>query len=227
MKIYYVCRLSVCLIITLLVIISGCSSTQLSKFYLLQPMSDTETKSHLRTSKPGIIIGVGPVEFPDYLNRPQIVTRVGSNELRLSEFNRWAESLEENFSQVLAENLAKLLSTDSIFLYPWTGSAQIEYQVEVHVIRLDGVPSGEISLKVHWTLIDGDGNTILLMKRSNFIEPVSGQGYGELVAAKSRALASLSLEIAKDIRTISQKHSEAKTETKKGLYPALESNVLK
>ena len=59
-------------------------------------------------------IGVFPVAMPDYLDRPQVVTRVSENEIKLDEFNRWAEPLKENFYTVLVENLSTLLSNEKI-----------------------------------------------------------------------------------------------------------------
>ena len=47
----------------------------------------------------GLAIGVGPVELPEYVNRPQIVTGDSGNELRRAEFEQWAEPLETNFTR--------------------------------------------------------------------------------------------------------------------------------
>ncbi len=40
-----------------------------------------------------------PVEIPNILDRPQIVTRIGPNKLKIDEFHRWAGRLEEDFAQ--------------------------------------------------------------------------------------------------------------------------------
>jgi len=71
---------------------------------------------------------VGPVELPEYLDRPQIMTCESRNELQFAEFDRWAGSLEKAFSRVLAVNLSILLSTDRVAVYPWK-TTPIDHQV--------------------------------------------------------------------------------------------------
>ena len=58
----------------------------------------------------------------------------------------WAEPLQENVSSVFAENLARLLATESIFLNPWPGSATLDYQARVDVQHFDGWLGGESTL---------------------------------------------------------------------------------
>jgi len=75
------------------VILAGCASSQPSRFYQLNPMPNQTTPvSHLSASH-NIVLAIGPLRIPDYLDRPQIVTRSGKNELKLSEFGLWAGSL--------------------------------------------------------------------------------------------------------------------------------------
>ncbi|GAB6190600.1 PqiC family protein [Desulfocastanea catecholica] len=59
-----------------------------------------------------------PVEIPDYLNRPEIMTRKGRNTVELAEFNRWAGSFKESITAVLAENLGLLLGSDLVYVPP-------------------------------------------------------------------------------------------------------------
>jgi len=147
-----------------------------------------------------MIIGVGPVELPEHLERPQIVTRVSSNELYLSEFNRWAEPLEENFSNVLAENLSLLLSTDKVLVYPWIGNLEVKRQMRVNIRQFDGLPGGKVLLKVLWGLKDEDGKYMFSIKKSSFSTP-AGKGYPEMVEAMNRVLGDFSREIVKEIKS--------------------------
>jgi uncharacterized lipoprotein YmbA len=146
-----------------------------------------------------MIIGVGPVELPEHLERPQIVTRIGSNELYLSEFNRWAEPLEENFSNVLAGNLSLLLSTDKVLVYPWIGNLEVKRQVRVNIRQFDGLSGGKVLLKVLWGIKDEDGKFLFPIKKSSFSTP-AGKGYPEMVEAMNRVLGDFSREVAKEIK---------------------------
>jgi uncharacterized lipoprotein YmbA len=149
------------------------------------------------------------VVFPSYLDRPQIVTRKGTNELHVAELDRWAEPLKENFSRVLVENLSALLQTEHMLLFPWKGSAPPVYSVAVDVTRFEREPGGSVVFRARWTLTREKERKVLARKTSTFTKPVGKDGsYGELVAAKSEALADLSAEIASAIRAAPREAAE-------------------
>src|SRR5919109_1073251 len=103
-------------------LIGGCAS-QPSRFYLLSAPPSAEPVPLGTSGGQGATIGVGPVTLPRYLDRPQIVTQTSPYELKLAEFDRWAEALDINFSRVLAENLSLLLPTARVVLAPWPRAA--------------------------------------------------------------------------------------------------------
>jgi len=147
----------------------------------------------------GLRLGVGPVALPERLNRPQIVTRVGENEVLLSEFSQWAEPLEDNFAAVLTENLSRLIPTDRVVVYPWPKRTEIDLKVEVEVIRFAGQPGGNVALAARWRLARGNGAEALPLRLSSYEEPVGAKNAEALVAAMSRALGALSGDIASAI----------------------------
>jgi hypothetical protein len=153
-------------------------------------------------------IGVGPVELQEYLNRPQIVTRQSPNRLELAEFDRWIEPLKKSLPRILAENLSALLGTERVAVFPWKNSTKIDYQVVVTVIRFDGEPGVNAMLVARWTILERESRATLLSRKSEIAEPVDAEGYEALVSAKSRALATLSREIAAELRTLSQDASD-------------------
>ena len=179
----------------------GCGTSQPSHFYLLRSLSPDSVSSLSEPKQSNISLGLGPITFPKYLDRPQIVTKASAHEVELAEFHKWAEPLNENVSHVLAENLSALLSTDRIVQYPWKRPDQPDYQLSLNVIQLDGKKNQEAKLKVRWTLTGDDGNTLLLQKTSQFSEILRSPEYEELVEAMSHMLASLSEEIAAAIKS--------------------------
>lgn len=179
-----------------LLVQTGCGTSKPSRYFLLSALGPTESEKEDR----GVSVGIGPVDFPEYLNRPQIVTRSSRNRLYLGEFDRWAEPLEQNFTRVLAENLAVLLSTDDVVEYPWKRSAGIDYQVLVTVNRFDATRSGDTVLHVRWTVRDADGHTIVPPRASRIAKPVASADYEAIVKAGSRALEELSRQIATAIQ---------------------------
>jgi hypothetical protein len=173
-------------------LLAGCSSSPATHFYVLSAVP-SPTSIAANGAEPAV--GVGPVELPEYLDRPQIVTRSGQNELNLAEFDRWGESLKDNAAEVLAENLAILLPSKKISVYPWKRATQINYQVAAKITRFDRAENGETVLRVRWTLLDGSG-TELLSRESRYAESAAGADYGATVAAMNRALAQFSREVA-------------------------------
>lgn len=179
-----------------LLVQTGCGTSKQSRYYLLSALGPTESAKEDRDMS----VGVGPIDFPEYLDRPQIVTRGSRNQLYIGEFDRWAEPLEQNFTRVLVENLAVLLSTDHVLQYPWKRSARVDYQIIVTVNRFDAAKGGDTVLNVRWTVSDGDGRTIVPPRASRIAKPVASADYEAIVKAGSRALEELSRQIATAIQ---------------------------
>ena len=90
--------------------------------------------------------------------------------------------------------------TDRIYLYPWRMRVPIDYQVVVDVVRCDGRLGDAAWLEARWSIFKGPEKKLLKTYRSNVREPVTGTDYAAVVAAQSRALATLSQEIAEAIQ---------------------------
>ncbi len=197
-------RIKKALFVMALILLAGCASTEPSRFHNLTPMPGSSAETQAEYDENDIAIGIGPVNIPDYLDREQIVTRNNQNEIELGEFNRWAGELQENVAGILFENLSHLLSTDRVSLYPWRGTTPIDFQIEVEILQLDGEMGGNVLLVSHWTILGGDNQKVLMMKKSSFTEPSGAQGYNAFVAAQSRALENLSRQISLAIELLSR-----------------------
>jgi uncharacterized protein len=179
--------------------VGGCVS-QPARFYVLSASPDAETMAAGASGAPGPTIGVGPVSLPRYLDRPQIVTRTSPYELKLAEFDRWAESLDANFARVVAENLSFLLPTARVAVHPRPRAAEIDYQVIVDVTHFLSQEGGEILLIADWMLFKGEGTQVLATGKSRFSASASGRDYAGIVGAMSQTVASLSREIGTTLR---------------------------
>jgi uncharacterized lipoprotein YmbA len=183
----------------------GCASTPVPRFYTLSSLQEGGSERRESTPNQELLIGVGPIKFPEYLDRTEIVTRSSSNKITLSDFDVWAGSLEEDFSRALAENLSVLLSTESVILFPRFRSGLPKYQVAVDVIRFDGPLGGDVSLIARWAIFEGKERKLVSTRKSTIIEPSGAKSYDAMVAADSRAVEKLSREIAETIKTFSKK----------------------
>lgn len=183
----------------LLMALTACASSAPTRFYILNPIDGTD-QARREDMKPRSIIGIGPVTFPAYLDREQIVTRIGDNELHVAGFDEWAEPLKDNFTRVLAENMSQLLPADSLILFPFSGPEKINWQVAVEVARLDGALGGDVLLLARWTIYEKEGNRIFITKESRFSQPASIPEYAAHAAAHSRLVEALSREMAGTIQ---------------------------
>jgi uncharacterized lipoprotein YmbA len=185
------------LLVTLAVstlVVSGCSTGPPTRLYVLTSLTRAESVPQA-TGARGMSLGVGPVELPQYVNRPQIVTGQHSSELHSAAAAQWAEPLQDGFTRVLAENLSLLLATDRIAIFPWKTFVP-EYQVVVEVTHFLGKTGGEVSLVALWSILGKNGRDALVSKKSSFHESTGSSEYEALAAAMSRTVAALSRDIA-------------------------------
>jgi len=189
---------------------AGCSvlspQPDRSKFFILTPISDsggTAAKPASTSPDSRLTLGLGPVDFPDYLRRLPVVTRVAPNRIDLSDEKRWAEPLDKNFTRVLSENLATLLDTQRIEKYPWPLRTKVDYEIEIDVQRFEATSDGQTQLIASWIIRDGPSNKILYASQTTAGAPA---GPDELSAssALSGDLATLSKEIATRITELDQ-----------------------
>jgi uncharacterized protein len=183
--------------------LGACASTP-SRFYMLNTLAPSEGISPASQAEHGPVVGVGPITFPKYLERPQIVSRASRHQLALGEFDRWAEPLQENFSRVLAENLSLLIPTDHILLQDWPRSAALDYQVRVEVRHFDGWLGGESVLIARWSLLDR-AERELLSRKVHLNAPAGGRDYEAMVVAMNQMLETLSRDIALAIQHLASR----------------------
>jgi uncharacterized lipoprotein YmbA len=185
-----------------LLFVLGCANSPPTRFYTLSSLQEGGKGSREFASGQDLIIGVGPIKFPAYLDRTGIVTRSSSNRIMCSDFDVWAGSLEEDFSRALAENLSVLMSAESVIVYPRLKPGLAKYQITMDVIRFDGSLGGDVSLIARWAIFEGKERKLMSVRKSTIVESSGAQGYEAMVAADSRALEKLSREIAEAIRTL-------------------------
>ena len=199
-------------LIIAMVVLGGClgkGTQDATKYYLLQPIASSATGEQSGAEDGGFSVGVGPVRLREYLDRPQIVTRSGENEILIDHFRHWGEPLGDNFAANLAQNLAILLETHKLALWPWGRKiAGVDYQVMVDVIRFDGVLGQEAVLSARWYIFiydqeDKDPRDIA-PRRSTFTAPMVDDSHEALVAAMSKTLQDFSMEVAEAIRAEAQ-----------------------
>jgi uncharacterized lipoprotein YmbA len=165
-----------------------------AQHYVLNPAIEAPSGGTASPAAP-LVVGVGPVSLPAYLDRPQLVIRSAPDRIDVTEFAQWGEPLHGAVTRVVTINLARLLPDSRIVTFPWRSTQAVRYQVVLDIGQMDGPADGSIALDARWRVLDGSGRE-LAVRVSRLREPGSA---GTTAAAMSRALGTLSRDIAREI----------------------------
>jgi len=186
-----------------LVLLAGCrSATSPIEFYTISPIATISEADKNAGIGDNLAVGVGPLQIPKIIDRPQIVTRIGPNQINVDEFHRWAGSVYEDFLRVVTMNLSTLLQSSLVVAFPWEDYFDPDYRIYMEIHQFDGRLGQYAQLDVTWAIIGREARQILLVRKSLIREPVQGEDYDNFVAAKSRILGTLSRQIAQGIKEI-------------------------
>lgn len=190
-------------VISISFLIAACSSSTLentniggTRFYTLNSLAPSNN------SNSNLSIGVGPIEIPQLINRPQIISRKNETEIIMSETHQWGGSHREELIQTISDNLSSILKTDNVEQYPWKLTFKPNYQIRINLIRLDGELGKSITLKARWRAIKN--NKEILVKVVVFEANIHGSSYSDYVKSESQVLKLLSMHIAKQLLQITK-----------------------
>jgi len=134
-----------------------------------------------------------------------MVTKDKEGTLKFDEFDRWGESLDMGLARLIREDLTVMVPAAKFTLYPWNPSIAVKYQVILEVVQLDSEFDKNMFFAVQWTVIDVQNSKTVIIKRSEFREPINPHNYIGLAQTLSTACASLSDHIAKALVSLKTK----------------------
>ena len=175
-----------------------------SRYFVLTPIAHVERDGG--EPRRDLAVGLGPITFPPYLDRPEVVSRVRTNELRPSPFDFWAGSLNEQFKSALSQNLALMIGQCRVTMYPWYAGT-FDATVGIDVLRFEVNTDGSAHLVARWAIRDGRGAAVGDVRESNLSAPVAGRDASEAVAALSDVLIEFSRELATAVRAATEQRS--------------------
>jgi uncharacterized lipoprotein YmbA len=147
------------------------------------------------------VIGLGPIAFPEYLARADIVTRSADNRIEISPNDRWAEPLDVTFRRVLAQDLSTALGGAQVAVFPWFGApVKFSRRVEIQVDRFDEDADNTAHLVASWTITDGSSGRIVYASSSDISVPAATAARSDTGApgASDRAAMAAALSGATD-----------------------------
>jgi len=181
----------------------GCASTPQPRYYTLGPAAPASTGSSGAPASPGAAgfsVSIGPVSVPALVDRPQIVVSLSENQVSFDDSNRWGAPLQDGLSAVIAENLAGILGTPGVTVFPRESSAGAAYRVAVDLQRFESTPGVSAVMEATWIVRRRDG--AVRTGRTSVREAVQDRSFEALAAAHSRAAGRLSADIADAIRAL-------------------------
>jgi len=179
--------------------LSGCASSPNESFYTLSAGVPVNGATPVN-GESAYSVAVGPITLPEVVDRPQIVLRASPNEVIIVELHRWAEPLRSEIPRIIADNLTADLNVKRVAAYPQSAGDNADYRVLVDIQRFDSTMGESVTIDALWT-VKRVSDGALRTGRSMARESTGGGTYEAVVAAHSRALATISHEIAEAIRS--------------------------
>ena len=174
-----------------------------TRYYVLNPLP---AGAEAPADTGGLSIEVASLRLPQYLERPQLVTRSADNRLELAEFHQWGGNLRKNMSRVLARNLSQLLATPHVAIAPNRPPTPPDARVELEVMQFERTADGRVRLTAQWRLVDTAGGRAVATR---FTELVSDTRHPEDFEGTVAAMSRLYGELSRVIATAAREHFAA------------------
>ena len=149
-------------------------------------------------------IGLKPVEMPAYLRGRLMVVRTGTNEIHFSEFERWAEPLDQGIARVMKQALGTSTNVASVTLNSH-GDDRLDYEVEIRVVACEGVRGEKGNSSIRFTAtweVSGLGTNSTAITRGGFTAGTAvwdAKSFGQLAERLSQAIIAASQALAADL----------------------------
>jgi hypothetical protein len=147
-------------------------------------------------SLPDLGLAIGPIDFPRYLDRPEVVSREGAHAVALSNRHRWAGSLRNDFQLVLTDEIGRLLGTAHVVAFPNVARFRVDQRIAVELVAFDGALGQPVVLRARWTIASGKDERALAVEVTEIAEAPADASWDALVAAHARAVHALARDIA-------------------------------
>ena len=173
----------------------GCASSPDARLYILSADASGQV-ANWGESGPKVLIG--PINVPEHIKRAEIVFRTSGNRVTLNEYDRWAESVDNNISEVLSENLTELLGSNSVFTDDSNFLARPDVIIRIDINRFGLMENQQVELQASWEIDDRRSGTSKLSAEEFRVTP-RGEDIPAIVAAMSEAMEQLSNTLAQEL----------------------------
>ncbi len=193
--------ITLCVIVSLLLV--ACGSSPPVRYFALSPMDS----AHRQDPNDAVVLGLGPLRLPEYLNRSQIVTRGAGLEMEVDEFSRWAEPLTVALHRVVSADVDNMMDGVVVVAFPWESVVrdQVDYRLLGEITRFDADRSGRVVLNIQWAISDVSAGLAVPPHRSKYETRAARSDDPAIVAsAMNEALAMFSRDVVSEMETVLQ-----------------------
>ncbi|MBF0218942.1 MAG: membrane integrity-associated transporter subunit PqiC [Gammaproteobacteria bacterium] len=184
----------------------GCAvQSPVVTYYLLQPDAGALATKLAAPALQPLRLQLLSVELSPYLDRPQLLRRLGSGEqLELAEFHQWGGQLRQQLADLMLPQLATALETPYVIQAPTPLRGGYDYQLALEFVRFEQQPSGHVLLEVRWRLYSGHGGELVALKSSLLQSPAAlpDNAYAEVVKTMSQLLAQFTSSLAVELSAV-------------------------
>lgn len=147
------------LVLVLLVLLSGCSNGggTAIHYYLI----DARDQVRLPEGS-ALVVEIVDLQIPQYLERFQIASRFGENQLVFSDTHQWGENLRKNLTRTLGINLSRLLGTMDIGTPINRTASEPDYRVQVYIAQFERDARGTVQLLARYQITPRTGGQVLI-----------------------------------------------------------------
>ncbi|HEY5635892.1 MAG TPA: PqiC family protein [Burkholderiales bacterium] len=186
-------------LLALAVLLAGCSGSGAVpvRFYVLEPVLAAPAAPAAKAPPSVLVTGV---RLPQYLERPQMVTRRGA-QIELAEFHQWGGNLRKDMTAALVRNLAARLGSERVLAAPHSMRFEPGARVEVEVLRFERDETGTVRLEARWWVSRGTERALVDARHGRWASAALAPAdtFDATVVAMSRVWGELAAAVAQSL----------------------------
>lgn len=181
-------------IVIAVAVLAGCAQQPDPNLYVMSPSQAAGGNVGNSGTEP--VKAVLRVHLPEYLDRREIVSRSGANELVVNKDDRWAEPLDESVPRVLAENLSNHIPGARVVVPSEAVGEDVPYEYLVSLDAYEPDGKGNVVMRGRWHLRDERKGLVVAEGRIDEHRPLASNAAPEIVAALNESLNDAGRQIA-------------------------------
>jgi uncharacterized protein len=132
-------------------------------------------------------IQVAAIHVPPALDRQEMVRESTATQVAVNDEHRWIAPFGDMVRHVLTEDLANRLPPNMVVYADEPPPARVNALV-IDILRFVGEPDGRVVFDGSWSVVSGQGDTVIVSRHLNLSEPARSGDYRGQALAMSRLI---------------------------------------